>query len=253
MKSIRSRLNDHAFTLVEMLVVVAIIGILAGIILPAVLKAKQKAKIAYARTQMKQIEHSITAYKTDYGRFPSSINAANSGVPDFTFGNINTGATGPLLVNTPPAGPPYDANNSELVAILGDLLVFRNGTVTVNANHDRNPRQHEYLKFKEGAGDLTSPTPEVGKDGVFRDPWSQPYIVTLDIDYDGTCKDALYRRSAVSTGNLMGTFNPSGLVDQFVVRAEVTVWSAGPDRSFNLNGLANATSNADNILSWFSR
>src|ERR1051325_8142940 len=253
MKSIRSSFNRWAFTLVEMLLVIAIIGILASVLLPALAGAKTKAKIAYARTQMKQLEHSIIAYKADYSRFPGTIAAANGGVPDFTFGTVNTGATGPAIMNLPPAPSPYDANNSELVGIMADLLVFRDGTVTANPNHDRNPRQHDYFKFKDGPGDLSNPAPEVGKDGVFRDPWSQPYIATVDMDYDGTCKDAMYRRTMVSTGNLVGTFNPSGSNDQFVVRAEVTVWSAGPDRTYNLGLPANTNVNNDNILSWFTR
>lgn len=251
MKSIRSHLHRCGFTLVEMLVVIAIIGVLASIILPSIGIAKRKAKIAYARTQMKQFEHSIIAYKSDYSRFSSTVAAANNGVPDFTYGTVNTGQFGPPIVNVSPSA--YQANNSELVAILANIQTNRDGSVTANNGYARNPRQHQYLKIKDSDGNVNVPKPEVGTDGVFRDPWSQPYIVTLDVDYDGTCKDALYRLTAVCTGNLVGTFNPSGGVDQFVVRSEVTVWSPGPDRTYTNNVRANAGINDDNILSWFSR
>lgn len=58
------------FTLIELLTVVAIIAILAGILLPAVGTAKQRAKITRARAQAKALQLAIRMYETEYGFLP---------------------------------------------------------------------------------------------------------------------------------------------------------------------------------------
>ena len=62
--------QQTAFTLVEMLVVVAIIAILIGILIPVVGRAKTKAKVATAKVEMAGLEMAIKSYKTDYNRWP---------------------------------------------------------------------------------------------------------------------------------------------------------------------------------------
>jgi hypothetical protein len=95
-----------------------------------------------------------------------------------------------------------------------------------NKDHIRNPRHRSIFHTKRSDGR----TAGVDDDGILRDPWGNPYIITIDMNDDNVVEDAFY-----------GT-----------IREPVAVWSFGPDRQFDDNAATpkNAGANADNVVSW---
>ena len=272
-KPLMAKSTRQGFTLIELLVVIAIIGILASMLLPALARAKMKAKVAKAKTEIAGIQAAIAAYETDYGKLPTdkmfrqNLTTDKGNNPDFTYGTFNP-QTGDSLFGTirpQNGGRSYEqlgrvfninnqirnANNSRLIEILQDRTHYPAGN-SLNKNHVLNHKKINYLNA-ESASDNKSQG--IGPDLVYRDPFGNPYIVTLDLNYDGWCRDGFYSNSKVSAKSKDSGHNglaPKriGTETYYEHRGNVMVWSFGPDGDINPSSNAISGANKDNILSW---
>ena len=90
------------FTLLELLVVMVIIGLLAGFVAPKLFAQIGKSEVKAARAQLDALGKSLDQYRIDVGRYPSSqqglaaLRSAPAG---------ETRWAGPYLVKTVPPDP----------------------------------------------------------------------------------------------------------------------------------------------------
>jgi general secretion pathway protein G len=80
----RQAVRRAAFTLMEMLVVVAILVVLAGAAVPIYLRYLDQARIDRARVDCKNLEQAAEAYKIRYGDYPASLQVLTQPQPDGT-------------------------------------------------------------------------------------------------------------------------------------------------------------------------
>ena len=222
-------------------------------VIPRVMDSARKAK---AKLEAQDIVTAIQHYDSTYGRFPVSTALQQrlqsiSWTGDFTYG-------GSLFLSQalPPISSLFTTNNSEVIAILMNVTNYPDGSgATPNLNYQKNPQKTIFLNAKM-SGDNT--LPGVGTDLVYRDPWGNPYIISMDLNFDEQCSDAFYSRSAVSnpTGansnpGLNGLVNPDvSKADNFQFHGKVMVWSAGPNKKIDPTERANQGLNKDNVISW---
>ena len=230
----KSGSSARGFTLIELLVVIAIIAILAAMLFPALARAKTRAKITQAKLEMTNLKLAISQYDNQYGRTPLSKLAQSSvtpSCPDFTCGTVRSNGTLVATTSVTSTGNSgYQNSNAELIAILTDSEDWP------NAGHVYNPQRHAFFNAKK-VGDTKSSG--VGRDGIFRDPWGNPYIITLDLNLDNRCQDGFYYPLTKGAKSLL-------------VADSVMIWSFGPDGkadSDHKTGVKGGV-NKDNVLSW---
>ena len=84
------KLNNLGFTLIELMVVIVILGILAGLIVPRIMGRPDEARQMKAKIQIESIETALKLYKLDNGSYPGTEQGLQALVELPSAGNIPT-------------------------------------------------------------------------------------------------------------------------------------------------------------------
>jgi len=157
------------FTLLELLVVIAIIGILAGLMFPATTGVLRNAKKAHAENDCYNLKNAISAYFTEYRKYPADPNAD-------------------------------EEDEMRTDHDLMDILLGAD-----NADGEKyNPRRIAFFTGKQAkpAGDgkfRKGITLDNNGGGELWDPFAELYYVRMDLDYNNRVKVPEWDDSVEST------------------------------------------------------
>ena len=145
-----------AFTLIELLTVIAIIAVLMGLLFPAMSAVKNAAKKAQAKNDATQIVNAVKAYYSEYGKYPTRENGA-------------------------PGDTEFNTDNDQLFNVL-------RGIADQGYQLQLNPRRIPFLDvpIAKGKGDNQKGglATEGSKIGKYLDPWGNEYHILIDTNYD---------------------------------------------------------------------
>jgi general secretion pathway protein G len=99
--------NRKGFTLAELMVVVIIIGLLAGLVLPRIFPKLAKGKQGAAKAQVELLGQALDSFRMDTGRYPNTTEGLNALIQDPGVENWDGPYLKKNVIPNDPWGKPY--------------------------------------------------------------------------------------------------------------------------------------------------
>ena len=143
---LRGLSDDRGFTLIELMVVIVILGILAGLIVPRIMGRPEEAKRLKAKIQIESLETALKLYKLDNGSYPTTEQGLHALVAKPESGQFSKYREGGYLEK---GRVPKDPWNNEFIYLSpgtsGDYDIISYGADGVEGGEGKNEDINSWL------------------------------------------------------------------------------------------------------------
>jgi len=111
-----ARSDDRGFTLVELLIVIVILGVLAGIVVLSARFISDRGDNAACQTSLREVENAVMAYYTTFGEYPPAGvgSQADIGTP-----NADDSLMGAGVLRDAPTPGDWNIDGNGVVTVTG--------------------------------------------------------------------------------------------------------------------------------------
>ena len=187
-------MKKRYFTLVELLVVVGIVVILAGLVLPAVIGGAQQGRITQAKSDMKAIQMALAQMDQTYGRILKTTGSGNSMHSVFYTDDGNSSVNVNVTEKDDKAGASgsktysiiLDSNSTDNKKAYNSFIAELTGTGKCGSNkflkYQHNLRKIKFLDPNTNFDPAIEYNASTNIPYLWRDPWGNPYVIIINVD-----------------------------------------------------------------------